>query len=148
MEEPVRICDLMHKGVIFCYPDDNLKEIAKMMHLNHLRAVVVLHESGEVWGLISYMEMIPFYGENLEDFRAEEAMRVYQIKIDPQWPIEKAIDLMIKGKFEHLIIVDPHAGMKTPIGILSSYDIVRYISKIKIGHFDYMLKLASDPESS
>jgi len=148
MEEPVRICDLMHKGVIFCYPDDNLKEVAKMMHLNHFRSVVVLHESGEVWGLISIMDLIPYYGQNLERFCAEEVMRPYQIQIDPQWPIEKAIDLMIKGKFEHLIIVDPHAGMKRPIGILSSYDIVRYLSKIQIGHFDYMVKLASDPESS
>jgi CBS domain-containing protein len=148
MEEPVKICDLMHKGVIFCYPDDNLKEIAKMMYLNHFRSVVVLHESGEVWGLVSIMDMIRHYGENLESFSAEDVMQPFQIKVDPQWPIEKAIDLMIKDKFEHLIIVDPHAGMKQPIGILSSSDIVRYISHIEIGHFQHLLKLASDAELS
>lgn len=146
MEEGVKICDLMHKGVIFCYPDDNLKEIAKMMHLNHFRSVVVLHESGEVWGLVSIMDMIHYFGENLEQYCAEDAMRPYRIKVDPQWPIEKAIDLMAKRKIEHLIIIDPHAGMKQPIGILSSSDIVRYMSKIKMGHFKHLLKLAPDQE--
>jgi hypothetical protein len=36
--------------------------------------------------------------------------------------------------------------MKQPIGILSSSDIVRYMSKIKMGHFKHLLKLAPDQE--
>jgi CBS domain-containing protein len=142
----VRICDLMHKGVIFCYPDDDLKTIAKMMHSHHFRSVVVLHESGEVWGLISMMDIIRYYGENLEQIQAEEVMRPYKIKVDPQWPIEKAIELMTRLKIEHLIVVDPHAGLKRPIAILSSFDIVRYMSNIHTGRYEHMLILATEQE--
>ncbi len=148
MHKSIRICDLMHKGVIFCYPDDNIKEIAKMMHMNHFRSVVVIHESGEVWGLISMMDLIRYYGEDLEKITAEDVMRAYEIKVDPQWPIEKAIELMKSRKIEHLIIVDPHAGMKQPIGILSTSDIVRYMSQIKMGHYRHMLKLASEQDEA
>jgi L-asparaginase II len=28
MEKRIRVCDLMHKGVISCYPEDTAKEIA------------------------------------------------------------------------------------------------------------------------
>ena len=80
----MRICELMHKGVISCYADDTLKDVAKMMEHNKFRSVGVVNERGEVWGLVTYQEMIPHYGENLESIRAGDIMRLYQIEIDPQ----------------------------------------------------------------
>jgi CBS domain-containing protein len=141
MEGTTRVCDLMHKGVIFCHPEDNLKEVARIMKENDLRAVVVMHESGEVWGLISQLEIIRFFGEDLEQISAESVMQPYKIHVDPQWPIERSIDIMKKRKIEHLIIVDPHAGPKRPIGILSSSDVVRYMAHIQAGHFEHVLRL-------
>ena len=88
----MRVCDIMHKGVIFCYPEDNLKTVAAMLKENHLRSIVVMHESGEVWGLISYFEVIKQYGQDLTAISAEQAMQAYKIDVDPQWPIEKAVD--------------------------------------------------------
>lgn len=137
----VRICDIMHKGVIFCYPNDSVKEVSKILHTNGIRSVVVIDESGEVWGLISRLEVINVYGKDLDKIRAEEIMRSFRIEIDPQAPIEEAIELMKKRKFEHLIIVDPHAGPTRPVGILSSNDIVLYMSGLKIGSYEYLLKM-------
>ena len=59
----VRICDIMHKGVIFCYPNDSVKEVAKILYENGIRSVVVIDESGEVWGLISRLEVTSVYGK-------------------------------------------------------------------------------------
>jgi len=137
----VRICDIMHKGVIFCYPDDHIRDVARMMIENQFRSVVVVHESGEVWGLISMIDIIRFHGMNLENIIAEDVMRPYQISVDPQWPLEKAVEIMKRRKIEHLIIIDPHAGPKRPIGILTSFDIVRFMSRIETGQYQQMLKM-------
>ena len=71
-------------------------------------------------------------------------MRPYRIEVDPQWPIETAIDLMKRTRYEHLIIVDPHVGPRRPIGILSSFDIVRYMSGIETGHYEQILKMPQE----
>ena len=140
----MRVCDLMDRDVIFCYPDDSVKDVVRMMKANQFRPIVVVHESGEVWGLVSRLAVIRFYGEDLERIRAEDVMRPYRIEVDPQWPIEKAIDLMKRTKYEHLMIIDPHAGPRRPIGILSSFDIVHYMSGIETGHYEQILKMPQE----
>jgi CBS domain-containing protein len=144
----MRVCDLMDRDINVCYPDDSLKDVVRMMKTNQFRPVVVVHETGEVWGLVSRLAVIRFYGEALDQTRAEDVMRPYSFEIDPQWPIETAIKLMQRTRFEHLIIVDPHAGPRRPIGILTSFDIVHYMSGIETGHFEQILKMPSEWTSS
>ena len=140
----MRVCDLMDREVITCDVDDNLKQVLTIMNANRFHTVVVQDETGEVWGLISRLAMIRFYGENLEQIKAEEAMRPYKFDVDPQMPIEKAIQIMKQTKFEHLIIVDPHAGPKRPIGVLASFNIVWYMSMIERGHYEQILKMPKE----
>lgn len=142
----MRVCDLMHKGVISCYPDDTVKDVARMMENNHFRSVVVVNERGEVWGLITYKEMVPNYESNLDALRAGQIMRPYRIEIDPQWPIEKAIEVMQRLKYYHIIVVDPHVGTKWPVGMLTSFDVVRYMAGIETGHFERLLKIGREKE--
>jgi len=137
----MRVCDLMDREVITCNLDDNLKDILTMMKENRFRTVVVQDETGEVWGLISRLAVVRFYGENLEQIKAEQVMRPYKFDVDAQMPIEKAIEIMKRTKFEHLIIVDPHAGPKRPIGVLASFNIVWFMSKIERGHYEQILKM-------
>jgi CBS domain-containing protein len=140
----MRVHDLMDRDVVFCYPDDSVRDVVRMMKANQFRPTVVVHKTGEVWGLVSRLAVIRFYGEDLEHIRAEDVMRPYKLEVDPQWRIEKAIDLMKRTKFEHLIIIDPHAGPRRPIGILSSFDIVRYMSGIETGHYEQILKMPKE----
>lgn len=131
----------MHKGVIFCYPDDTAKEVAKTMATNKIRSVVVLDESGEVWGLISIMDIIHLYGKDLDDIRAEDIMRPYKIEVDALWPIEKAIELMKQKKYDHLIIIDPNAGPKRPVAVITTFDMVQYMSGLNVGKYEQLLKM-------
>ncbi len=142
----LRVCDLMHKGVTCCSPEETVRNVARMMEANQYRAVVVVHESGEVWGLVSVLDLIRHYGDDLEQLTAEDIMRPYTIEVDPQWPVERAIEIMRRRKIEHLIIVDPHAGPKRPIGILTTFDIIRHMSDIKTGQYEQTLRMheASD----
>ena len=141
----MKVFDLMHKGVISCNAEDTLKDVARMMTDNHFRSVVVVNEKGEVWGLISFADLLTHYGENLTKITAQEIMRPYRIEVDPQWQIEQAIELMQRLKHYHLIIVDPHVGTKWPVGILTSFDVVRYMAQLEEGHFEQMLKLGNLP---
>ena len=143
----MKIHHLMHKGVVFCYPEDSVKDVATIMHENQIRAVAVVDETGEIWGVISVMELLPLYGKDIEAIRAEEVMRPYKIEVDPQAPVEDAIDLMKKRKIEHLIIIDPHAGPKRPVGILTSFDIVQYMSGLNVGGFERFLKMPAGEET-
>ena len=136
----MRVCELMHKGVISCYADDTVRDVAKNMENNRFRSVVVINERGEVWGLITYMEMLPCHDKNLDALKAGDIMRPYRIEVDPQWSIEDAIRIMKKLRYYHLIIADPHVGTKWPVGMLTSFDIVKYMAGLKTGHFEQMLK--------
>lgn len=137
----MRVCDLMHKGVIVCRADDSARDIASMMIGNQVRSVVVVNEKGEVWGLITHMEMMPLYGKDLDGITAETIMRPYRIEIDPQCTIEKAIEIMKKLKYYHLIIVDPHVGTKWPVGMLTSYDVMWHMSGLKAGKYEQFLRM-------
>jgi len=131
----------MDREVITCNLDDNLKDVLTMMKGNRFRTVVVQDETGEVWGFVSRLAAIRFYGKDLEKITAEQAMRPYKFEIDPQMPIEKAIEIMKHSKIEHLIIVDPHAGPKRPIGVLASFNVIWYMSNIERGHYEQILKM-------
>lgn len=137
----LEIIDLMHRGVTTCFAHDSVKKIAKLMNADQLRSVVVEDENGEVWGVISIIDIIPHYGKDLSKIKAEEIMRHYKIEVGPHWSIEKAIALMKKRRIEHLVIVNPHAGPIMPVAILTSFDIVRYMSDVQSGTFKQMLKM-------
>lgn len=138
----MRICDLMHRGVIFCYPEDSVPDVIKIMDQNQIRSVVVVDESGEVWGLISVMELLPLYGRDMSSVRAEDIMRPYTIDIQAQAPLEQAVEIMKRRKIEHLIVIDAHAGPRRPIGILTTHDILQYMSGLKFGRFEYQLTMS------
>jgi len=126
------------------HPDDSAEVIAEMMAANQIRSVAVVDETGKVWGSVSMLDLLRLYGKELEQTKAQDVMRPYRIEVDPQWPVEKAIELMKKRKIEHLLIIDPHAGPKRPVGILTDFDIVRYMSDVEQGVYEQMLKIPSE----
>lgn len=140
----MKVCDLMHKGVVSCYAEDSVKDVAGMMVDNNFRSVVVVNEKGEVWGLITYRELFQHYGKDLAKMTAQEVMRQYRISVDPQWPVEQAIELMKRLRYYHLIIVDPHVATTWPVGLLTSFDVVRYMAQLDEGHYEQVLKLGKE----
>jgi len=88
--------------------------------------------------------MLSHYGEDISKLQARDIMRQYRIEVDPQWPIEKAVELMKHLHHYHLMIVDPHVGTKWPVGILTSFDVVKYMARLEVGHFEQVLKLGGE----
>ncbi len=137
----MRVCELMDRNIILCRLDDSVKDVVKLMKANHLCPIVVVDQTGEVWGLVSRLAVIRLFGKDLSQVTAEDVMRPYRFEVDPQWPVERALSLMKRTGFEHLIVIDPHAGPKRPIGILSSFNVVWYMSHIETGHYESILKM-------
>lgn len=135
----VRICDLMYKGVVCCNLRDTAREVAKIMAFHKIRSVIVVDEHAEVWGHIYIMDLISHYGENLDEIIAEDIMRPYKIDVDPLSPIKDVIELIIK--YNRLIIIDPNAGPKMPVAMITSYDIVQYLSGLNTGTHCHTIKL-------
>jgi predicted transcriptional regulator len=67
----------MEREVIICNLEDNLKDVVALMKANQFRPVVVVDETGEVWGLVSRLAAIRFHGEDLRQITAEQVMRPY-----------------------------------------------------------------------
>ncbi len=139
----MQVHQLMHKGVISCSPNETVRDIARIMNSNRIRCVVVVDEMGDTLGVVSIMELIPFYGRDVENITAEKLMRPFRFEIDPGKSIEEAAELMKQKKIEHLVITDSYVGPRIPVGVLTTFDILQYMSGLTVGHFERILKLDS-----
>jgi len=124
--------------------EDSVKDVAEIMDDHEFRSVVVVNERGEVWGIITYREMLRHYGKDISKLKARDIMLQYRIEVDPRWPVERAVEIMKSLQYYHLIIVDPHVGTKWPVGILTSFDVVQYMAQLEAGHFEQLLKLGGE----
>ncbi len=137
----MQIHELMHKGVITCSVEDTARNTARIMDSNRIRCVVVVDEMGDTVGVVSIMELIALYRKDMDAITAAQIMKPFRFEIDPGSPIEQAADLMKRKKIEHLVITDSYTGPRIPVGILTSFDIVQYMSGLITGHFARVLKL-------
>ncbi len=137
------ICNFMHRGTVTCRLDDTAQDVAELMNDNQIRTVVVVDERGGFWGVISVLDLLPAIGKNLGKVSAEDLMQPCQFTVDPQLPVNEAVALMDKHQVEYLVIGSEGTSEKRPVGILTSYDIVRCMARIKVGRTVGPLKLAA-----
>lgn len=117
--------DIMHKGVIECRPDTVLKEVVRIMADTGVHAIVVEKPGGEIDGIISHMDLLKVYGQNLLNYKACDIMTKNVIEISPDATIEEAIRIMLERKIHRLVITEPCPGGRQAVGILSTTDIIR-----------------------
>ena len=85
-------------------------------------AVVV--DPGRPWpGIVTERDLLHAIAEGkdakLERVAAHETEKV--VFAAPEWPLERAAETMIRGRFRHLVVVEG----RRPIGMLSMRDVVR-----------------------
>jgi len=135
---------MMHKGVIHCSTEDSAGHAARLMDTNGIRCVAVVDEMGDTVGAVSIMELVSLYDRDLEAVRTEDIMRPFRFEIDPKTSVEEAAEFMVKRKIEHLLITDSYTGPRIPVGILTSFDIVQYMSGLAAGHFEQLLTMGKE----
>jgi CBS domain-containing protein len=118
--------DLMIRGIYEVKLNDTIDDVVKVMGKNDISSVVVSDDNNIYWGIITEMDILKNYSENLGELKAKDIMATKLIRISPMAPLEKAAQIMAEKKIHHLYVVSELREDKI-IGVISASDIVKMI---------------------
>ena len=122
--------DVMHRGVITCWADESVIEVARRLHEYAINAIFVLDESGRAEGVISQTDLARAYVQGDWQHRtADEIMTPSVITITGDIPLDAAIQIMLDNRIHRLLIVQGGRTPNRPVGVLSLSDVVREMAK-------------------
>lgn len=120
--------DAMRRGVVSCPPEAPGVDVARLMTLRHIHAVVVAgiqHEHGGAerlaWGIVTDADVLSAgaAGAGLDGVTAADLARTPPVTTGPQAPLGEAAQAMVEAGVTHLVVVD---GGR-PVGVLSTLDV-------------------------
>jgi CBS domain-containing protein len=124
--DQLMVADAMHPGVVTCPLETPLRDVAWMMGVYRIHAVVVYGEAGEdgpeLWGVVSDLDLV----EAAADFAERTAAKIAAtplLMVEPADTLTRAAQIMAEHEVAHLIVVDRTSGR--PIGMLSTLDVAR-----------------------
>lgn len=120
-----RVEDIMHYGVITCRTYTLLKEVVRIITDTDVHALVVIHDNGNVAGIVSHMDLLRLYGQNLLEYKAEDVMTPTVITISPDATVKEAVDLMLKHNIRRLLVTEKTPEGERPVGVISTTDVIR-----------------------
>jgi crotonyl-CoA carboxylase/reductase len=123
--------DVMHRGVITCWADEPLIDVARRMQEYTINAIFVLDQSGRAEGIISQTDLARAYVEHgdWQQRSAEEVMTAEIVTISGDIPLEAAVQIMLDKRIHRLLIVQGGLTPNRPVGVLSLSDVVREMSR-------------------
>ena len=121
----VRVRDIMHRGVITCKPEALLKEVVRILSDTGVHALIVASSGTEIEGVISHMDVIKLYGQNLLDYKAKDIMTSLVIDVSPGASVAEAIRILLENRVHRLLVTEEGPHGKIAVGVLSTTDIIR-----------------------
>ena len=129
----ITVAETMHPGVLTCPLETSLRDVARMMSLYRIHAVVACGEDNDdvegpgLWGVVSDLDLVrAAVPGRLEDLTARGTAVTPAVTIGPDDTLQHAAQLMSEHDVTHLVVLDP--GAKTPLGVLSTLDLARALS--------------------
>lgn len=116
---------IMHKGVIGCRPSTPLEEVIHIMANTNVEVLVVTGPNEEALGVISQMDVLPFYGQDLKGKKAQDVMGHDLIAIPPEMPLEDAIKIMMERGINDLIVSEHGDVGLRALGVLTTGHIIK-----------------------
>jgi CBS domain-containing protein len=118
--------DVMHRGVISCWADESVPDVARRLREYAISAIFVLDESGRAEGVISQTDMARAYVRGDWKRRtADEIMTPGVVTISGDIPLDVATQIMLDKHIHRLLIVQGGRTPNRPVGVLSLSDVVR-----------------------
>ncbi|ODS36166.1 hypothetical protein BEH94_08470 [Candidatus Altiarchaeales archaeon WOR_SM1_SCG] len=124
----LKVRDIMTRGVITVQMDASVREVVKTLAEEHITGAVVVAPDGGVMGIISEMDVVKAFNEDIDKLTAEDIMSDHVKGIHPQSTIKDAAEIMKKEKIHRLVVVHEreHLGIpQSPVGILCASDIIK-----------------------
>lgn len=123
MERERYVRDVYHKGVIFCKPETPLQEVVRVMADTEIHAIMVAEQEGAApVGVVSHVDAIAHYGEDLVAVEARDVMTSTVVSVSEQATVKEAAERLLESNIHRLLVVNDSGE---PLGILSTTDIVR-----------------------
>jgi CBS domain-containing protein len=123
MEKERLVREIYHKGVIFCKPETPLQEVVRVMADTEIHAIMVAEREGTPpVGVVSHMDTIAHYSEDLTAIQARDVMTPEVISISENATVKDAAKKLLDSDIHRLLVVDDD---DKPLGILSTTDIIR-----------------------
>ena len=116
--------DVMRRGVLTCQLNTPVAEIVRQMVDNKIDAAVVVDVDGEAVGMITELEVMRAYVEELGELKAEHIMQPKAQVVAPDTLVIEAVHIMLDRQVRHLVIKGEPLR-EVPVGIISAMDIVR-----------------------
>jgi CBS domain-containing protein len=118
--------DVMHRGVITCWADEPVVDVARRLREYAINAIFVLDQSGRAEGVISQTDLARAYMEGGWEHRtADEIMTPEVVIISGDIPLDVAVQIMLDKHIHRLLIVQGGLTPNRPVGVLSLSDVVR-----------------------
>lgn len=116
---------IMHKGIIGCKPSTPMDEVVRIMADTNVQVIVVTGPDDAALGIISQMDVIPFYGQELKMLKAREVMSANVIAIPPTMTVADAVEVMVDHGISHLVVTERgDAGLRA-LGVLTSGHVIK-----------------------
>jgi CBS domain-containing protein len=119
------VSDLMHKGIIACRSETPLTEVVHIMVDTDVHAIVVIDDEGKAQGIISDADLVQFYGQEIGERTAGEAMSALLFEIDSDQPSQLAAKRMLEQGVYRLLVVEVEGKERRLVGTISAADLVR-----------------------
>ena len=129
--ENLKVRDVMTRGVVTVQMDTSVRDVLKTLAEEDITGAVVVAPDGSVMGVISEMDVVKAFNEDLDRLTAEYIMSDNVKTIRPESTIKEAAEIMKKERIHRLVIMHEKEslGIPTlPVGILSVSDIVKLIA--------------------
>ncbi len=120
--------DVMHRGVIICWADEPLPDVAHRLCEYDISAIFVLDESGRAEGVISRTDIARAFVQN--DWRkltAADVMSPNVLTITGDIPLKAAVQIMLDNRVHRLLIVQGGRTPNRPVGVLSLTDVLLFM---------------------
>jgi CBS domain-containing protein len=125
--------DVMHRGVITCWADEPLIDVALRLCEYDINAIFVLEESGRAEGVISQTDLAQTYVQGDWQHRtAEEIMTANVVTIAGDIPLDTAVQIMLDKHIHRLLIVQGGLTPNRPVGVLSLSDVVEEMTRLSV----------------
>jgi CBS domain-containing protein len=130
----VTVREWMHPGVITCRPDTPVEEVATIMDVKDISALVVVDAGGDAIGVISRTDLVNArfiqpYLKHWPGMTAEHLMSQPVISVAPETDIKTAVEILHEKRIHRLVVVETEAGHARPVGILSVTDLAKHVGE-------------------
>lgn len=128
----LRVKDVMTRGVITVDEDASVKQAVEILADYDISGLVVTYTNGELAGVLSEIDVMKVFNEDLEKIKVKEIMHSPVFTISKEESVKRASQIMKEKNIHRLVVeqeIKTEKGAKhIPAGIISVSDIIRAIA--------------------